>query len=79
MSKISQDRDRVPGHGEGEDMEKMPKKDEKSQRGGQGQQGQQNWNQGQKGEQGGQPHKGDEMNRPKKTNEDMDDRTKRPA
>ena len=79
MSKNPQDKNRVPAQGEGEDMEKMPKKDEKSQRAGQGQQGQQGWNQGQKGEQGGQPHKGDEMNRPKETDEGTDDRKKRPA
>jgi hypothetical protein len=88
MSKNPQDRNRVPGQNEGgEEMENMPKEvkgmdPKKGQQGGQGQQGQQgqqNWNQGQKGEQGGQPHKGDQMNRPKDTDEDMDDRKRRLA
>jgi len=75
MSKNPQDRNRVPGQSEGEEMENVPKKDVKRQPGEQGQQGQQDWNKGQKG---GQPDKGD-MNRPKDTDEDMDDRSKRPA
>jgi len=78
MSKNPQDRNRVPGQDEGgEEMENMPKKDMDPKKGQQGGQGQKNWNQGQKGEQGGQPHKGDE--RPKDTDEDMDDRKRRPA
>jgi hypothetical protein len=77
MSKNPQDRNRMPGEGEGgEEMENMPKKDEK---GMDPKKGQQTWKQGQPGEQGGQPRKGDEMNRPKNTDEDADDRKKRPA
>jgi len=90
MSKNPQDRNRVPGQNEGgEEMKKenMPKDvkgmdPKKGKQGGQGQQGQtgqQNWNQGQKGDQSRQPHKGDQMNRPKDTDQDMDDRKRRPA
>lgn len=84
MSKNPQDRNRAGQDEGGEEMENMPKKEKgmdpkKGQQGGQGQKGEQNWNQGQKGEQGGQPHKGDPMNRPKDTDEDADDRKRRPA
>ena len=93
MSKNPQDRNCMPGQGGGdEEMENMPKKDvkgmdpKKGQQSGQGQQGQQGqtgqqqtWKQGQTGEQGGKPHKSDEMNRPKDTDEDIDDRKRRPA
>ena len=92
MSKNPQDRNRMPDQNEGgEEMENMPKKDVKSmdpkkgqqggqsQQGQQGQTGQQSWYQGQTGEQDGQPHKGDQMNRPKNADEDTDDRKKRPA
>jgi len=90
MRKNTQDGNRVPGQNEGgEEMkeENMPKDvkgmdPKKGKQGGQGQQGQtgqQHWNQGQKGDQSRQPHKGDQMNRPKDTDEDMDDRKRRPA
>jgi hypothetical protein len=87
MSKDPQDRNRVPGQGEGEgeDMEKMPRKDlgeqkKDQQKGGEG--GQQNWNkeEGQTGQQGGQKQQGDPMNPPKDTDEEeTDDRKRRPA
>ena len=73
MSKSPQERDRVPGQNDSEEMENMPK-DVKGMDPKKGQHGQ-----GPKGEQSGQPHKGDPMNRPKDTDEGMDDRKKRPA
>jgi len=88
MNKNPQDRKGMPGEKKNEEMENMPKKDmngmdpkkgEQVGRGQQGQSGQQGWTKGQQGEQGGQPHKGDQTNRPKETDEEMDDRTKRPA
>jgi hypothetical protein len=83
MSKNPQDRNRMPGQGENEEMD-MPKKDmdKEKEQGGQSKTGRQDWNreqnQGQSGPHG-QRQQGD-MNRPKETDEDAgDDRTKRPA
>jgi hypothetical protein len=89
MRKNTQDRNRVSGQNEGgEGMKKEnmpkdvkgmdPKKGEQGGEGQQGQTGQENW-QGQNGDQSRQPHKGDQMNRPRDTDEDMDDRKRRPA
>ncbi len=95
MSKNPQDRNRVPGEGEGKDVEKMPRKEggeqqRKSPTGGQqggqggqqGGQGGQTWNKEQQGQQpqGGQRQQGDPMKRQKDVDEETgDDRKRRPA
>ena len=92
MSKNPRDKNRLPGQNDGdeEEMENMPQDvkgmdPKKGEKGGQSQQsqhgkpGQQSWNQRRKGEHSVQPRKGDEMNRPKDTDENMDDRKRRPA